>query len=196
MEALYAVVRLYNAEVGHRSKAAIRVIHGYGSSGVGGVIRHALRPYLMAHGIRYETGEHAEHNPGVTIVMVRREPIEDDLSRLRRGGLSREEHVRLFADMRDRFEKLMEERDPERAMLWAFAERHRRDRDALARKLCDREEEVRRNAVQTEDLEAKQAELERSSRRTAKHPRRVGSSSQGDVSRRRTALDRGTPKGL
>jgi hypothetical protein len=69
-DALNKVFLVYNQEVRSGFRTRIRVIHGYGSSGVGGVIRLVLREQLASHGVRFETGEYAESNPGVTTVFV------------------------------------------------------------------------------------------------------------------------------
>jgi hypothetical protein len=160
--AIREVVKCHNGEARYRRQAVIRVIHGYGSSGVGGVIRHALRAYLMAHGVEYQTGEYVERNPGVTLIYTKREPIEDPLmTRWGRGLPSAEENVRLFSDLRARFEKLMEEREAERKKLAELVDESRRDRDAFASRLREREGELKHNAAQTDELEAKAAALEK-----------------------------------
>jgi DNA-nicking Smr family endonuclease len=69
-EALREFVRFYNHCVRSGYRGRIEVIHGYGSSGTGGVIREHLRQYLAGH---VETfGEflpgESLRNPGVTIV--------------------------------------------------------------------------------------------------------------------------------
>ncbi|MDE0191133.1 MAG: Smr/MutS family protein, partial [Gammaproteobacteria bacterium] len=53
--------------------AGVRVIHGYGSTGTGGVLRARLRGFCDTHADRvgYARGEDAEENPGVTVVTVR-----------------------------------------------------------------------------------------------------------------------------
>ena len=51
----------------------MRVIHGYGSSGVGGKIQRQLRKFVqsnVAH-LEWTAGEDCENNPGVTIVHPR-----------------------------------------------------------------------------------------------------------------------------
>ncbi len=69
-EAIRKFVTSYNAlfESGYRGR--IEVIHGYGSSGEGGVIRRRLRSFLAANRARFQrVSEGDTHgNPGVTYV--------------------------------------------------------------------------------------------------------------------------------
>jgi dsDNA-specific endonuclease/ATPase MutS2 len=72
-EALREFVRFYNNCVRSGYRGRLEVIHGYGSTGGGGVIREELRKYLKAHaGIfgEFLAGE-SLRNPGVTIVYPR-----------------------------------------------------------------------------------------------------------------------------
>lgn len=69
-EALREFVRFYNACVRSGYRGRIEIIHGYGSSGTGGVIREELRKYLSAHDeifSQFLPGENLR-NPGVTIL--------------------------------------------------------------------------------------------------------------------------------
>jgi DNA-nicking Smr family endonuclease len=69
-EAWREFVRSYNACVRSGYRGRLEVIHGYGSSGVGGSIKQELRKYLKAHeGIfgEFLAGE-SLRNPGVTIL--------------------------------------------------------------------------------------------------------------------------------
>jgi len=69
-EAIREFVRFYNACVRSGYRGRLEVIHGYGSSGSGGVIREELRRYLKAHDEifgEYLAGE-SLRNPGVTIL--------------------------------------------------------------------------------------------------------------------------------
>ena len=54
----------------------LNVIHGYGSTGTGGVLRRRLHNYLAEHArlgrLEFTPGEHADANPGHTLV----QPIE------------------------------------------------------------------------------------------------------------------------
>ena len=54
-------------------RVSVRLVHGYGSSGEGGVLRARLRGFCDTHAdrIAYARGEDAENNPGVTLVTVR-----------------------------------------------------------------------------------------------------------------------------
>jgi hypothetical protein len=63
----------------NRAKEPLRVIHGHGSSGKGGVIRQRLRAFLEEHSDKvtwFDTG-----NPGVTLVQ-KRKPIPTALDQL------------------------------------------------------------------------------------------------------------------
>jgi dsDNA-specific endonuclease/ATPase MutS2 len=69
-EALREFVRYYNNCVRSGYSGRLEVIHGYGSTGGGGVIREELRKYLKAHAGTFGeflAGE-SLRNPGVTIV--------------------------------------------------------------------------------------------------------------------------------
>ena len=72
-EAIREFVRFYNACVRSGYRGRLEVIHGYGSSGSGGVIREELRKFLKAHagdfwGVPYRE---SLRNPGVTILYPR-----------------------------------------------------------------------------------------------------------------------------
>jgi dsDNA-specific endonuclease/ATPase MutS2 len=72
-EAIGQFVRFYNGCVRSGYRGRIEVIHGYGSSGVGGVIKQELRKYLAAHSEtfgEYLAGE-SLRNPGVTILYAK-----------------------------------------------------------------------------------------------------------------------------
>lgn len=99
VEALARIVRLYNKHVGNKRKT-LHIIHGYGSTGRGGVIRHALRAYLIAHGIQYREGESAELNKGTTFIYVGSQFIQDEflMSRIHQGSSTPNDNVRLFAE--------------------------------------------------------------------------------------------------
>jgi DNA-nicking Smr family endonuclease len=60
----------YNARLRAGDAGAIRVVHGYGSSGRGGDLRAAVREMLSRHAGRLEfvPGETFFDNPGVTLV--------------------------------------------------------------------------------------------------------------------------------
>ncbi len=75
-EALPAFIDFYNESIRQAAGGpAVRldVIHGYGSSGAGGVLRKRLRVYLQehaAHGrLEFTPGELADANPGHTFVL-------------------------------------------------------------------------------------------------------------------------------
>jgi len=66
-------VRFYNNCVRSGYRGRLEEIHGYGSTGGGGVIREELRKYLKAHSGtfgEYLAGE-SLRNPGVTILYPR-----------------------------------------------------------------------------------------------------------------------------
>jgi dsDNA-specific endonuclease/ATPase MutS2 len=72
-EALREFVRFYNHCVRSGYRGRLEVIHGYGSTGGGGVIREELRKYLKAHAETFGeflAGE-SLRNPGVTILYPR-----------------------------------------------------------------------------------------------------------------------------
>jgi len=69
-EAIREFVRFYNSCVKSGYHGRVEIIHGYGSSGTGGVIREELRRYLKAHEEifgEFLAGE-SLRNPGVTIL--------------------------------------------------------------------------------------------------------------------------------
>jgi dsDNA-specific endonuclease/ATPase MutS2 len=72
-EAIREFVRFYNACVRSGYRGRLEVIHGYGKSGSGGVIREELRKFLKAHEEifgEFLAGE-SLRNPGVTILYPR-----------------------------------------------------------------------------------------------------------------------------
>ena len=72
-EALREFVRFYNHCVRSGYRGRLEVIHGYGSTGGGGVIREELRRFLKAHEETFGeflAGE-SLRNPGVTILYPR-----------------------------------------------------------------------------------------------------------------------------
>jgi DNA-nicking Smr family endonuclease len=72
-EAIREFVRFYNVCVQSGYRGRLEIIHGYGSSGSGGVIREELRRYLKAHEEifgEFLAGE-SLRNPGVTILYPR-----------------------------------------------------------------------------------------------------------------------------
>ena len=71
-EAKKAFIEFYNGAVLGSSGRTIRldIVHGYGSTGAGGVIRGWLRGYLARHSsyLEYQPGEDVDRNQGHTIV--------------------------------------------------------------------------------------------------------------------------------
>ena len=91
-EAIREFVRFYNACVRSGYHGRLEVIHGYGSTGSGGVIREELRKYLKAHEETFGeflAGE-SLRNPGVTILYPRDSPAAMPLGL--GGGLSSLRH--------------------------------------------------------------------------------------------------------
>ena len=58
-EAIEQFVQYYNTRVDNNQFGCLRIIHGYGSSGKGGVIRARLRAFLdeQLDKLRYEAGD-------------------------------------------------------------------------------------------------------------------------------------------
>jgi DNA-nicking Smr family endonuclease len=73
-EALRKFVRDYNAYVRSGGRDPVWVVHGYGSSGHGGVIQRAIRDYISANANRFDKVVEGDRlaNPGVTIVYPKR----------------------------------------------------------------------------------------------------------------------------
>ena len=74
IEAQTAFVDFYNGAMGRaggNSPGRLDVIHGYGSTGEGGVLRDRLRAYLARNAdyLQFTAGEHLDGNPGHTLVV-------------------------------------------------------------------------------------------------------------------------------
>lgn len=67
-----AFIDFYNGALRSPGGSGVKltVVHGYGSTGVGGVLRTRFRAFLQRHASRLEftPGEHVDGNPGQTIV--------------------------------------------------------------------------------------------------------------------------------
>ncbi|HXK49253.1 MAG TPA: Smr/MutS family protein [Clostridiales bacterium] len=78
-EALEYFIDIYNSNKGQ----SLKIIHGYGSTGVGGRIRSAVRNFIESNKncfSRIEFGEVVERNQGYTIVYYRSSlPEKDDI---------------------------------------------------------------------------------------------------------------------
>jgi hypothetical protein len=78
-EALDYFIGTYNSNKGQ----SLKIIHGYGSTGVGGKIRSAVRNFIESNRncfSRIEFGEYIDRNQGYTIVYYRSElPQKDDI---------------------------------------------------------------------------------------------------------------------
>lgn len=72
-QAMKAFVRYYNDSVRGGYSGRIEIVHGYGSTGGGGVIRQHLRTYLAAHAGKFGSILPGEGlgNPGVTVVYAK-----------------------------------------------------------------------------------------------------------------------------
>lgn len=69
-EALEEFTLFYNSRLATGKSGEFEVVHGYGSSGEGGLIRKRLRKYLDQHAkkLLYRKGENYLGNPGATYV--------------------------------------------------------------------------------------------------------------------------------
>ena len=69
-EAKADFIEAYNKTFTRSARQVVDVVHGYGSTGQGGVIRTRLRTYLNGCSayLTYQTGEHLDANPGHTVV--------------------------------------------------------------------------------------------------------------------------------
>ena len=72
--AIRKLVQDYNAYVRGGGRDPIWVVHGYGSSGRGGVLQRAVRAYMAAHADRFDKVVEGDllANPGVTLVYPKR----------------------------------------------------------------------------------------------------------------------------
>ena len=72
-EAEASFIEFYNQTLRQSGKVAVclDVVHGYGSTGTGGVIRARLRGFLGRYEsyLDFQTGEKVDRNPGHTIVV-------------------------------------------------------------------------------------------------------------------------------
>lgn len=72
-EALSDFIDFYNrvAAPGRASASSLDVVHGYGSSGVGGVLRKRFRAFLEKYpnSLQYQHGEDVDGNAGHTLVL-------------------------------------------------------------------------------------------------------------------------------
>ena len=78
-EALAEFLDFYNRSVPHRDESTLTldIVHGYGSSGTGGVLRQRLRAFLAKYPecLEITPGETIDDNPGHTVVTpIRRLP--------------------------------------------------------------------------------------------------------------------------
>ena len=86
VEAEASFIEFYNQTLSRPGNAAIRldIVHGYGSTGIGGVLVTRLRKFLNRYASRLEfhPGEKVDLNPGHTIVVPLKPlpPLKDQLS--------------------------------------------------------------------------------------------------------------------
>ena len=66
LEALPAFIEFYNRAVARGDAARLEVVHGYGSTGEGGVLLKRLRAFLASHAESLEV--QTDSNPGHTFV--------------------------------------------------------------------------------------------------------------------------------
>ncbi len=73
-EGLEALVNSYNRLV-DSGESELLVVHGYGSSGVGGVLQRKVRSFLRSAGVQFFTESESRCNIGQTLVKVGKSPI-------------------------------------------------------------------------------------------------------------------------
>ena len=83
-EALADFQAAYDAEIASNAQTvrAINVVHGYGSKGVGGVLRLRLRDYLQRYRsyLAFKPGEQIDGNPGWTLIeAIKPLPLDDEV---------------------------------------------------------------------------------------------------------------------
>ncbi len=79
LEAIEELVKFYNSRVKKGNLTPFEVIHGYGSSGVGGVLRTRIRGFLASFEdcLTFDSGKNPfENNPGITRIIPRK-PLPD-----------------------------------------------------------------------------------------------------------------------
>ena len=91
-------IAFYNAALGGgRAGVTLTVVHGYGSTGEGGVLRKRLRAYLDGLGdyLEYTPGEQIDGNPGCTYIAPQKripdleDALEADILRFCETGKTR-----------------------------------------------------------------------------------------------------------
>ena len=70
-ETLPEFIELYNHAVRQQSGENLDIIHGYGSTGTGGILRQRIRGYLQRQGerLQFQPGEEVDGNQGHTVVV-------------------------------------------------------------------------------------------------------------------------------
>ena len=82
-DAIGRIVSTYNHHVLQGQRGKISFVHGYGSSGKGGLLGPKIRAFLDRHQVEYLRGEFVDGNPGHTILI----PGNPIVQRQLRGGL-------------------------------------------------------------------------------------------------------------
>lgn len=72
-QAIADFTAFYNRAVREGFRGRVEAIHGYGSSGVGGQIKPALRQFLEARAASFTRIVYAPGNPGLTAVIPKSE---------------------------------------------------------------------------------------------------------------------------
>ena len=67
LEALPAFIEFYNGAVARGDRAKLEIVHGYGSTGEGGVLLKRIRAFLESHAESLEV--QTDSNPGHTFVV-------------------------------------------------------------------------------------------------------------------------------
>ena len=79
VEAIEIFVSFYNQKFASGDTSSISVIHGYGSSGIGGTIRSSFHKFLLSNS-EYLTFQTDTWNPGKTVVFpIKKLPANADL---------------------------------------------------------------------------------------------------------------------
>jgi hypothetical protein len=81
-ESIRGLIAFYNKQINKGSRQPIRVLHGWGSSGIGGIKRAKLRNFLDQYDthLSYRRGNDIDGNDGYTIIFPQKAlPTANDL---------------------------------------------------------------------------------------------------------------------